>query len=118
MRGLAPEAFFALMDEARKEPIPVAVHLPQEIISAEASDAGVASLEHIETVNESALWRKGSTAKSIGETTESRARRDHGRGIRNRKSRLARCGDGSVRRTKSSQVGERVVSSPMAQIGC
>jgi len=39
------------MDEARKEHIPVAVHLPQEIISAEASDAGVASLEHIETLN-------------------------------------------------------------------
>src|SRR5262249_7421722 len=102
----------------RMEHIPVAVHLPLGVISAEASDAGVASLEHIETVNERALWRKGATAKSIGETTESRARRDHGTGIRNPKSRLARCADGSVRRTNSSQVGERVVSSPMAQIGC
>ena len=63
--ALPPEAFFALMDEARKEHIPVAVHLPKGVSSAEASDAGVASLEHIETINESALWRKGATAKTV-----------------------------------------------------
>jgi imidazolonepropionase-like amidohydrolase len=61
--ALPPDAFFALMDEARKEHIPVAVHLPKGVSSAEASDAGVASLEHIETINESALWRKGATAR-------------------------------------------------------
>ena len=32
----------------RKLGLPVAVHLPQEITSAEASDAGAASLEHVE----------------------------------------------------------------------
>ena len=63
--ALPPEAFFALMDEARKEHIPVAVHLPKGVSSAEASDAGVASLEHIETISESALWRKGATAKTV-----------------------------------------------------
>ncbi len=63
--GLSREAFFALMEEARKERVPVAVHLPRGISSAEASDSGVASLEHIETVNESALWRKGATAKTV-----------------------------------------------------
>lgn len=63
--ALAPEAFFALMDEARKEHIPVAVHLPKNVSSAEASDAGVASLEHVETLYENALWRKGATAKTI-----------------------------------------------------
>ena len=68
--ALPPEAFFALMDEARKEHIPVAVHLPKGVSSAEASDAGVASLEHIETVNESALWRKGATAKTVEQAVD------------------------------------------------
>jgi imidazolonepropionase-like amidohydrolase len=63
--ALPPEAFFALMDEARKEHVPVAVHLPKNVSSAEASDAGVASLEHVETLTENALWRKGATAKTI-----------------------------------------------------
>jgi len=68
--ALASEAFFALMDEARKEHIPVAVHLPKDVSSAEASDAGAASLEHIETINESALWRKGATAKTVEQAAE------------------------------------------------
>jgi len=63
--ALPPEAFFALMEEAHKEHIPVAVHLPKGMSSAEASDAGVASLEHVETLYENAGWRKGATAKTI-----------------------------------------------------
>jgi len=63
--ALPPEAFFALMDEAHKEHIPVAVHLPKNVSSAEASDAGAASLEHVETLYENALWRKGATAKTV-----------------------------------------------------
>lgn len=63
--ALPPEAFFALMDEAHKVHIPVAVHLPKNVSSAEASDAGVASLEHVETLYENALWRKGATANTI-----------------------------------------------------
>jgi imidazolonepropionase-like amidohydrolase len=39
--------------------------LPKDVSSAEASDAGVASLEHVETLSENALWRKGATAKTI-----------------------------------------------------
>jgi imidazolonepropionase-like amidohydrolase len=68
--ALPPDAFFALMDEARKEHLPVAVHLPKGVSSAEASDAGVASLEHIETINESALWRKGATAKTVEQAVD------------------------------------------------
>jgi len=67
---LPPEAFFALVDEAHKEHIPVAVHLPKNVSSAEASDAGVASLEHIETINESALWRKGATARTVEQAVD------------------------------------------------
>jgi imidazolonepropionase-like amidohydrolase len=65
--ALPPAAFFALMEEAKKEHLPVAVHLPKGVSSAEASDAGVSSLEHIETLNESALWRKDATAKTVEE---------------------------------------------------
>ncbi len=68
--ALPRDAFFALTDEARKEHMPVAVHLPQGVSSAEASDAGVASLEHIETINESALWRKGATAKTVEQAVD------------------------------------------------
>lgn len=68
--ALPPAAFFALMDEAHKEHIPVAVHLPQNVSSAEASDAGVASLEHVETMSESAMWRKGATAKTVEQAVD------------------------------------------------
>jgi len=67
---LVSEKGFACRDEARKEHIPVAVHLPKGVSSAEASDAGVASLEHIETINESALWRKGATAKTVEQAVD------------------------------------------------
>lgn len=68
--ALPPEAFFALMDEAHKEHIPVAVHLPKGVSSAEASDAGAASLEHAETMSESAMWRKGATAKTVEQAVD------------------------------------------------
>lgn len=68
--ALSPDAFFALMGQARAERIPVACHLPHGVGSAEASDAGVGSLEHIETINESALWQKEATAKTVQEAVE------------------------------------------------
>ncbi len=63
--ALPRDAFFALMDEAHKQHMPVAVHLPQGISAAEAADAGVASLEHTETLIESQMWRPAATAKDI-----------------------------------------------------
>lgn len=63
--AVPPDAFFELMEESRQLQIPVAVHLPAGVSSAEASDAGVASLEHIETINESAMWRTGATATTV-----------------------------------------------------
>jgi imidazolonepropionase-like amidohydrolase len=63
--ALPPEAFFALMNEAHRQHIPVAVHLPKGVSSAQASDAGVSSLEHTETLYESAMWRKGAIAKTV-----------------------------------------------------
>lgn len=68
--ALPPDAFFALMDEAHNEHMPVAVHLPKNVSSAEASDAGAASLEHVETMSESAMWRKGATAKTVEQAVD------------------------------------------------
>jgi hypothetical protein len=67
------DAFFALMDEAKKQHMDVAVHLPKGISSAEASDAGAKSLEHVETLVESALWRKDATAKTIDDSLKENA---------------------------------------------
>lgn len=69
--ALPREAFFALMEEAGAEHLPVAVHLPSGVSSAEASDAGAASLEHIETINESAMWQPGASATTVFEAVES-----------------------------------------------
>jgi imidazolonepropionase-like amidohydrolase len=68
--ALPREAFFALLAEARTLHVPVAVHLPAGVSSAEASDAGAASLEHTETINESALWRPGATVTTVEEAVE------------------------------------------------
>ena len=41
------EAYFAIVNEARKENIPLAGHIPISITAAEASDAGQRSIEHV-----------------------------------------------------------------------
>lgn len=41
------DAFFAVADEAKKQNIPFAGHLPLEINAGEASDAGMQSIEHL-----------------------------------------------------------------------
>lgn len=43
-------AYFALADEARKQGLPLAGHLPPGVTAAEASDAGLKSIEHIESL--------------------------------------------------------------------
>jgi hypothetical protein len=45
--GIPRDAYFALVDEARKQSIPFAGHLPFEIRASEASDAGQRSIEHL-----------------------------------------------------------------------
>ncbi len=65
--GLSRVAFFVVADEARKQGLPLAVHLPRGVSVAEASDAGATSIEHIEILYESSLYRKGATAKTLDE---------------------------------------------------
>jgi imidazolonepropionase-like amidohydrolase len=45
--GVPRESYFAIIDEARKLGLPVAGHIPTEISSFEASDAGQKSFEHL-----------------------------------------------------------------------
>lgn len=44
---LPRQAFFALVNEARKQAIPFAGHVPDAVAPAEASDAGMRSIEHL-----------------------------------------------------------------------
>ena len=67
--ALPREAFFAAMDEAHKQGIQVAVHLPQTVTIAEASNAGAVSLEHVEMLVQSALLQQDAAMKSRDEKT-------------------------------------------------
>jgi imidazolonepropionase-like amidohydrolase len=50
--ALSRETYFALVDEARKQSLPVVGHVPRPVTPQEASDAGQASLEHMQTIFE------------------------------------------------------------------
>src|SRR4029453_3453788 len=45
--NLSPEAYYAIVDEAKKLRIPFAGHVPYTISAAAASDAGQKSIEHM-----------------------------------------------------------------------
>ena len=51
-RMLSRDAYFALSDEAKKSAIQFVGHIPQTVTAQEASDAGQASFEHMETLFE------------------------------------------------------------------
>jgi hypothetical protein len=44
---LARESYFAIADEAKKQALPFAGQITQEVSAAEASDAGQRSIEHV-----------------------------------------------------------------------
>ena len=50
--ALPRDAYFALADEARKQAIPFVGHVPRTVTPLEASSAGQASLEHMQTIFE------------------------------------------------------------------
>jgi imidazolonepropionase-like amidohydrolase len=51
-RRMERESYFALIDEAKKLDIRVVGHVPMSVSPAEASDAGQATIEHVETLFE------------------------------------------------------------------
>lgn len=50
---LPRDAYFAIIDEAKKQGLPVVGHVPLSITSVEASDAGQKSIEHLGSILES-----------------------------------------------------------------
>jgi imidazolonepropionase-like amidohydrolase len=54
-RRVPHDSYFALMDEAKKQGIRVVGHVPLTVTTAEASDAGLASIEHTETLFEAVV---------------------------------------------------------------
>ena len=65
--NLSREAFLAAVDEAKKQGLPVAAHLPKAVRMTEASDAGVASLEHIEMAVQDALIQQDKATKALSD---------------------------------------------------
>ncbi len=64
---LSREAYFGLSDEAKKVGIPFVGHIPQTVTAQEASDAGQASFEHMETLFEGGSPLKREEAPALFE---------------------------------------------------
>jgi imidazolonepropionase-like amidohydrolase len=47
---LSRDAFFALVEQAKKSGLPVVAHVPLAVLAGEASDAGVRSFEHLRNI--------------------------------------------------------------------
>lgn len=54
-RRLPRDSYFAAIDEAKRQGIPLVGHIPMSITPEEASDAGQATIEHTETLFEGTL---------------------------------------------------------------
>jgi imidazolonepropionase-like amidohydrolase len=61
---LPREAYFAIADEAKKQGIPFAGHVPESVSVAEASDAGQKSIEHFTSFLEACSTREEELRKS------------------------------------------------------
>jgi len=68
------EAYFALIDEARRQRLPVAGHVPLSITPSEASDAGQVTIEHLTQLDD--LSFAGSGPKSAADLF-ARFRKNH-----------------------------------------
>jgi imidazolonepropionase-like amidohydrolase len=57
------EAFFALADEARRQHIPVMVHVPIDLSVSEVADAGARSIEHTESFLGKCIYEKNDSVR-------------------------------------------------------
>jgi imidazolonepropionase-like amidohydrolase len=64
-RALSREAYFTLSDESKRLSIPFVGHIPQAVTAQEASDAGQASFEHMETLFEGNVPLKREEAPAL-----------------------------------------------------
>lgn len=63
---LPRSAFFALADEARKQAIVFAGHVPEAVIAAEVSDAGQRSIEHLSGITVATSTREAEIRAEMG----------------------------------------------------
>jgi imidazolonepropionase-like amidohydrolase len=73
---LPREAYFAVADEARKQGIPFAGHVPYSVTAKEASDAGQKSMEHLYGVALGTSAQEEVLFAEAPKTGQERARRD------------------------------------------
>jgi imidazolonepropionase-like amidohydrolase len=76
---LSRDSYFAIADEAKKQKIPFAGHVPNTVTTAEASDAGQKSIEHIRvyldvSTDEQALRQERLDAEAKGQSELNRVR--------------------------------------------
>lgn len=69
-RATSREAFFALVDEARRQGLDVAGHVPLEVTWEEAAAAGMRSFEHMQTIAENEMSAGADPATTIEEAVE------------------------------------------------
>jgi imidazolonepropionase-like amidohydrolase len=62
---LPRDAYFAIADEAKKQGIPFAGHVPESISAAEAADAGQKSLEHLYGIGTACSTREAELRKEV-----------------------------------------------------
>lgn len=64
---LPREAYFAIADEAKKQGIPFAGHVPSQVKASEASDAGQKSIEHLTGILHACSTKEDELLKEITE---------------------------------------------------
>ncbi len=69
-RATSREAFFAVVDEARRQGLEVAGHVPLQVTWEEAAAAGMRSFEHIQTLAENEVSAGGNRAATIEEAVQ------------------------------------------------
>lgn len=69
-RSTSREAFFALVDEARREGLDVAGHVPLQVTWEEAATAGMRSFEHVQTLAENEVSAGANRAATAEEAVQ------------------------------------------------
>lgn len=69
---LKRDVYFAIMDEAKKQGVPVVGHVPHSITVAEASDAGQKSVEHLTDIMWACSTAEAELRKSFDEVRDKR----------------------------------------------
>jgi hypothetical protein len=84
---LPRDAYFAIIDEAKKQGLPVVGHVPLSVTSVEAAEAGQKSIEHLGSILEGTstieaeLYRQESSSEPVTDPSEF-PRRIAARGVR------------------------------------